>query len=242
MVTVVIIGILGAVAVPAYQDYTIRSQVTEGLSLASGAKVQVAEYYSNHGEFPQTYDDIGFNRATGSLISKTEIHEEGEIRTIFGSGANKAAQGKTLSLFLFPTASENLKWDCEGTLDEKYMLTGCNQQTAPTITTETRGAGSCTDGLIGEMTEVRTVTTPSRGTPSYGDWELNLDSCKEATLKEWSYTVLKRASGDMWCRASYDVTVWKPIDFVPKTGSFGYFSNGYAERQNYPYKATGNLM
>ena len=51
MVTVVIVGILGTVEVPAYQDYTIRSQVTEGLSLASGAKTQVAEYYSNHGVF-----------------------------------------------------------------------------------------------------------------------------------------------------------------------------------------------
>ena len=88
MVTVVIIGILGAVAVPAYQDYTIRSQVTEGLSLASGAKTQVAEYYSNYGEFPHTSEELGYNEATGSLISTTEIQEAVEIRTIFGEGAN----------------------------------------------------------------------------------------------------------------------------------------------------------
>lgn len=175
MVTVVIIGILGAVAVPAYQDYTIRSQVTEGLSLASGAKVQVAEYYSNHGEFPQDNNDIGFNGATGSLISTTEIHEEGEIRTIFGEGANKAAQGKTLSLFPWPTESENLKWDCEGTLDEKYMPTGCNQQAEPKVATETRSL-SCDDFINngdkynGTVTQTRTITTPARGTPTQTDW------------------------------------------------------------------------
>lgn len=176
MVTVVIIGILGAVAVPAYQDYTIRSQVTEGLSLASGAKVQVAEYYSNHGEFPQNNDDIGFNGATGSLISTTEIHADGEIRTIFGNNANKAAQGKTLSLFPWPTENENLKWDCEGTLDEKYMPTGCQQQQPPTLSKETQMV-SCGSTQMGEITQEREVMTPTRGTPSYGEWADISNTC-----------------------------------------------------------------
>lgn len=179
MVTVVIIGILGAVAVPAYQDYTVRSQVTEGLSLASGAKVQVAEYYSNHGEFPQTNDDIGFNGATGSLISKTEIHEEGEIRTIFGSGANKAAQGKTLSLFPWPTENENLKWDCEGTLEEKHMPTGCNQQAEPEVTTTSRTV-DCGPTKIGSIIQEQTITTPTRGSPSYGEWTEISNNCVRA--------------------------------------------------------------
>ncbi len=176
MVTVAIIGILGAVAVPAYQDYTIRSQVTEGLSLASGAKVQVAEYYSNHGEFPESNEDLGFNGATGSLISTTEIHEEGEIRTIFGSGANKAAQGRFLSLFPWPTESENLKWDCEGTLEEKYMPTGCQQQQPPTLSKETQNV-SCGSTQMGEITQERDVMTPTRGTPSYGEWANTSNTC-----------------------------------------------------------------
>lgn len=182
MVTVAIIGIIGAVAVPAYQDYTVRSQVTEGLSLASGAKVQVAEYYSNHGQFPQTDDDIGFNGATGSLISKTEIHEEGEIRTIFGEGANKAAQGKTLSLFPWPTANENLKWDCEGTLEEKYMPTGCGQQAEPTTSIVQRTV-ECGEGFTGTIIQETEETKPSRGSPSYGEWRNSSNNCVRNPIK-----------------------------------------------------------
>ena len=52
MIVVAIIGILAAIAIPAYQDYTIRAQVSEGLSLASGAKAAVSEYYMDSGDFP----------------------------------------------------------------------------------------------------------------------------------------------------------------------------------------------
>ena len=52
MITVAIVGILAAVALPAYQDYVARSQVSEGLTLVSGAKPVIAEYYSNHGSYP----------------------------------------------------------------------------------------------------------------------------------------------------------------------------------------------
>ena len=187
MVTVVIIGILGAVAVPAYQDYTIRSQVIEGLSLASGAKTQVAEYYSNHGVFPESSEELGYNEATGSIISKTEIHEDGEIRTIFGEGANKDAQGKTLSLFPWPTASENLKWDCEGTLEEKHMPTGCQEQVEPVVTTETRAGSNCSSGYTGEIIESRTVTTPSRCSPTYGEWAVSSNTCKAPTVINTTY-------------------------------------------------------
>ena len=52
MIVVAIIAILAAIALPAYQDYTIRGQVSEGLSLSSGARTAVAEFYSNRGTFP----------------------------------------------------------------------------------------------------------------------------------------------------------------------------------------------
>ena len=52
MIVVAIIGILAAIAIPAYQDYTIRAQVSEGISLASGAKTAIAEYYQNNGDMP----------------------------------------------------------------------------------------------------------------------------------------------------------------------------------------------
>ena len=59
MIVVAIIGILAAIAIPAYQDYTIRSQVTEGLSLASAVKAGVAEYYANYGSWPANLAAMG---------------------------------------------------------------------------------------------------------------------------------------------------------------------------------------
>jgi len=52
MIVVAIIGILAAIAIPAYQDYTIRSQVTEGLNLAGSLKAEVAEFYAQNGSWP----------------------------------------------------------------------------------------------------------------------------------------------------------------------------------------------
>jgi type IV pilus assembly protein PilA len=54
MIVIAIIGILAAIAIPAYQNYTIRSQVTEGLSLADGWKTSISEYYAQNGSFPTT--------------------------------------------------------------------------------------------------------------------------------------------------------------------------------------------
>ena len=72
MIVVAIIGILAAVAIPAYQDYTIRSQVSEGLSLGAGAKTAVAEFYNQTGSFPSTNASAGLATATsitGSYVT-----------------------------------------------------------------------------------------------------------------------------------------------------------------------------
>src|ERR1700722_7746309 len=63
MIVIAIIGILAAIAIPAYQNYTIRSQVTEGLSLADGWKTSISEFYAQHGSMP------GASDATGSATS-----------------------------------------------------------------------------------------------------------------------------------------------------------------------------
>ncbi len=60
MIVVAIIGILAAIAIPAYQDYTIRSQVTEGMNLASAVETGVAEYYANTGSWPGTLTAAGW--------------------------------------------------------------------------------------------------------------------------------------------------------------------------------------
>ncbi|ENV5607332.1 pilin [Neisseria gonorrhoeae] len=57
MIVIAIVGILAAVALPAYQDYTARAQVSEAILLAEGQKSAVTEYYLNHGEWPEDNDD-----------------------------------------------------------------------------------------------------------------------------------------------------------------------------------------
>jgi type IV pilus assembly protein PilA len=63
MIVVAIIGILAAIAIPAYQDYTIRSQVTEGLNLAASVKAGVAEFYAQNGTWPTTLTNLGMDPA-----------------------------------------------------------------------------------------------------------------------------------------------------------------------------------
>ena len=61
MIVVAIIGILAAIAIPAYQDYTIRAQVSEGMTLAAAAKAAVAETYLNTGDAPADREEAGMS-------------------------------------------------------------------------------------------------------------------------------------------------------------------------------------
>ena len=126
MITVAIVGILTAIALPAYQDYTIRSQVSEGLLLTSGAKPLVGEYYSNHGTYP-TNSDVGFNGYIGNYISKTELGEGGKIIATFGNEVNSKIAGKTVTLVPeSDSATQNLKWDCQADVPQKYLPISCS--------------------------------------------------------------------------------------------------------------------
>ena len=97
MIVVAIIGILAAIAIPAYQDYTIRAQVTEGINLMAGAKASVTEVYNDSGAFPTSNAAAGLPTAAsikGSYVSKVEIGTAGAIVATYGNKANsKIATG-----------------------------------------------------------------------------------------------------------------------------------------------------
>lgn len=124
MIVVAIIGILAAVALPAYQDYTIRSQMTEPINLADGAKAAVADYWSNKGDFPADSATAGFNGASGKYTTGVTI-TDGVIEATVGGDANSNISGKKVKLEPTATSSGNLKWKCSSDADNKYLPVAC---------------------------------------------------------------------------------------------------------------------
>ena len=125
MIVIAIIGILAALALPAYQDYTIRAKVTEGLSLASGGKTSVAEFFASNGALPVTNAEAGMSPAgdiSGNSVESVEVGANGVIEVTFSS---PPINNSTLTLA--PTTSGGkLTWDCTGgTLIPKYRPSSC---------------------------------------------------------------------------------------------------------------------
>lgn len=132
MITVAIVGILAAVALPAYQDYTIRGQVAEGFTLAEGAKTAVAENYANNGDLTKITKnaDVNYSGATGKYVSGVAVGANGVITATYGGQANsKIATGTvTLTPTQDPNGTGTLIWTCapDGKVVlQKYVPTSC---------------------------------------------------------------------------------------------------------------------
>ena len=129
MIVIAIIGILAAIAIPAYQDYIAKSQMTEALNLSSGQKTAVAETYGQIGTW------AGINSATngipaaaditGKYVSGVAVANGVITATMSGTGTSKGIQSKTL--VLSPTDSVgSVKWDCKSTdIAQKYLPKTC---------------------------------------------------------------------------------------------------------------------
>ena len=126
MIVVAIIAILAAIAIPAYQDYTIRAQVTEGLSLASGSKTAVAEYYQNRGSYPTDNSLAGVSVASsimGNFVRATNV-AAGTITVTYGYNANTKILASTVQLI--PTdRGGSTEWDCSSAILDRYLPTQC---------------------------------------------------------------------------------------------------------------------
>ncbi|EMU1778164.1 pilin, partial [Neisseria gonorrhoeae] len=114
MIVIAIVGILAAVALPAYQDYTARAQVSEAILLAEGQKSAVTEYYLNHGEWPENNTSAGVassDKIKGKYVQKVEVKNGVVTATMNSSGVNKEIQGKRLSLWA-RRQDGSVKWFC----------------------------------------------------------------------------------------------------------------------------------
>lgn len=128
MIVVAIIGILAAIAIPAYQNYTIRAQVSEGMSLALGVRTAVSEFYQTTGAWPENNDEAGVGGATtisGNYVLSVEVAEN-VITANFGVNANPAIVPGTLVLTGTASASAgSIEWACTGTIDARYLPASC---------------------------------------------------------------------------------------------------------------------
>jgi len=132
MIVVAIIAILAAIALPAYQDYVIRSQVSEGSVLADGAKTAVAEYFSNRGTPPTDNASAGLASATsitGKFVVSLTV-ASGAITSQFGNTspqrANSSIVGSTLIFSpTFGATAGSTVWKCSSAIAPKWLPTIC---------------------------------------------------------------------------------------------------------------------
>ena len=121
MIVIAIVGILSAVALPAYQDYTVRAKVTEGMVLAGALKTGITEYYYSEGSFGSTLGDMGLTSTENSDLVDSVTYAAGLITIDMTATAGDG------DFDLSPvTGVGGLKWTCKaGTIEAKYLPSNC---------------------------------------------------------------------------------------------------------------------
>lgn len=136
MIVVAIIGILAAIAIPAYQDYTARAQMAEAMTLADGLKVKVSEIFSQDGTCPvNTAATGGIDIATdinGKYVEKVTTGGTAAaaggctiVATMKTAGVATGLSGKTLTLTLSNADKGSFVWTCSSNADDKYVPKSC---------------------------------------------------------------------------------------------------------------------
>lgn len=140
MIVVAIIGILAAVAIPAYQDYIARSQMSEAMTLASGLKTNVSEVFSQKGTCPANETngiaasaDINGNYVDNVVTGGTGTAAGGctIVATMKSADVANGIQGESLTLTLSNADAGSYVWACTSTADDKYLPSACQAAAAP---------------------------------------------------------------------------------------------------------------
>ncbi len=133
MIVVAIIGILAAIAIPAYQEYTIRGQVTEGLNLVGSAKTAVVETFAAAGAFPDTNVaavlPTNASDISGEYVTQVQVGTGGLITITYGANAKAIVAGSTLALTPFTSANGDVSWQC----GDHSMASSAGLTMSPTV-------------------------------------------------------------------------------------------------------------
>jgi len=130
MIVVAIVGILAALALPAYQDYTVRARVSEGLARGAEAKTSIAEFFSSNSAFPATTAAAGFNSAPAGFTRRVAwtngVPGVAQLTVTFQPSVSPDGQAYTLNLVTQSTANGMVTWRCQaGTLPSRYTPGSC---------------------------------------------------------------------------------------------------------------------
>jgi type IV pilus assembly protein PilA len=130
MIVVAIIAILSAIAIPAYRDYIVRTQASEGFIIASGAKAAIWDFLTDKGQYPSSNESAGIPSAdsmTGKYVSSVKIEDTGVITVKYAMDETNANL-RTSTLQLSPVnTGGTISWACNGTIEPRFLPTSCRK-------------------------------------------------------------------------------------------------------------------
>lgn len=133
MIVIAILGILMAIAIPAYQDYTVRAKISEAMMMAAPAKLAVAETLSSSGTMPKTNSEAGYSfPGATTYVQQVQIGASGTVTATVKNVGTSAIAAGTNDLVLKPKrvgTSGQLTWTCDkvagSTIPTKYLPSQC---------------------------------------------------------------------------------------------------------------------
>jgi len=131
MIVVAIIGILASVALPAYQDYTARAQISEAVMLADGQKTAVSETHADTGGWPDSNAAAGIatnpTDINGKYVEQVQVSGNGVITATMRNSSPVSTQAQGVAIILTPTATDgSYTWDCKApNVPNKILPAAC---------------------------------------------------------------------------------------------------------------------